>query len=189
MRMGPRSGPVRVAQTEFFGLTRRELTVTPRERVEESRDFECAFAGVKVVVTAHRRRGQVKVWLVAEAFPDCRADVLPYEGVGEFGFDLPGAAVDADQRFEHDEHEPRVLATSTTMSMFGGRDDCRERVGRGVGEDRVDALERADRTDTHRQLLVLSLGPVPSHDPRCTIKTAHTQQPGYRIDPACLVEQ
>ena len=91
---------------------------------------------------SHRRRRQVQVGSVGEPAPYRGADVLPDERVGEFGFDLPGAAVDAEQRLEDDEHEPGILTSSTTMGVVGFGDDGGEFVGGGVGEDRVETFER-----------------------------------------------
>ena len=174
--MGPRPRAVRVAQAELFGLAGRELTMSLGDPVEQTWDLESAFARVQVVVSSDRRRRQMEVGPIWESAPDGGADVLPDERVGEFGFDLSGAAVHGEQRFEHDEHEPGILTASAAMAVVSlGNDGC-EFVGGGVGEDRVETLERADRTDTHRRLcvLVVGSGPVPSHDPRRTIKTPHT---------------
>src|SRR4051812_45500069 len=125
---------------------------------------------------------------IGEPAPHNCANVLPDERVGKLRLDLTRAAVDTEQRFEHDEHELWILTRSPTTRVIRLRYHGGELVGRGVVQDRIETLERTDRTCVHWRLLVFGLGPVLSHNPSGAIKTANAQQPCYSIDPPRLIQ-
>ena len=113
--VGPRAGPVGVEESELAGLVGGELAVTSRERGEDVGIGEVAVAGVEVVVAAHRlRRAATASARSGTGARIVLADRVPDERVGEFGFDLAGAAVDAEQRLEEEPHELGVVAGPTT---------------------------------------------------------------------------
>ena len=90
--MGPRAGTVRVEESEFAGLAGGEFAVQAGERGEDVGVGEVAVAGVEIVVAAHRRCGQPPGRVFGEPSADPVAQDAPHSGVGEFGFDLAGAA-------------------------------------------------------------------------------------------------
>ena len=184
--MGPRSGTVRVEQSEFAGLVGGEFAVQRGERGEDVGVGEVAVAGVEVVVASHRRRRAASVTGPWGSGGGCVSRMKSQtSGWDEFGFDLAGAAVHADQRFVDEPHVLGILAASSSTSRVRGRDQLRESIDRRVLEDRLDAVQFRDPVgcDYPSGLLFWS-GPVPAEHPGGSVETAHPQRPCRHIDPA-----
>ena len=114
---------------------------------------EVAGAGVQVVVAAHRLGGEVQVGSVREPGADPLADEPPDVGVGEFGFDLAGAAIHRDEGFVEQPHEHRIRPPTATPSGIGFGHDVGERVQLRIVEQRLDPLQLRDpaRSAAHRE--------------------------------------
>lgn len=83
---------------------------------------EVAVPPVDVVMPLHGLCRQKHLRPVWEEFGHDRPDKLPHEGIGKFGLRLSGASVDADKRFEAEQHEVGVGARTSAGEGVGLRD-------------------------------------------------------------------
>ena len=81
VRVSPRSGTVRIEESEFAGLACGDLTVSCVQCGEHLGVGEVPVAGVEVVVAPHRACGQPAAHVAWEAFTDVGAEDVPDGGV------------------------------------------------------------------------------------------------------------
>ena len=62
----------------------------------------------------------------------------------EFGFDAAGTVIDAEQRFENQQHVLRIVAPTTAPAQVRGWDQLGELIDSAIRQDGFDAFERGD---------------------------------------------